>query len=295
MKIYNKRKLNSDGFSHFEIVLVILIIAAIAFVGVREIARSHADAPGDVLTYYGTNRLQSSFVFPSPNPNSPIVIFVHGGGFNSSYATWEAGDVKDLQSAGFTVFDVNYNTDTTTTPAFPLETNDIVAATNWAIRYGFRYNGDNKHIIMLGGSAGGTLVALAAEELNASKPDTVKTVVTLSSAMDFTQLPLDSTREKALGCLGDEHVKCTTALEAKWSPQDDNNITAANCPTDWLVINGSYEKQPVSQGVNMVNKLHALKCSARLVINTSPSTAHAFDYWNKQVTNIISYIKNGSI
>ena len=168
-------------------------------------------------------------------------------------------EAHELQAAGFAVFDVNYDTMPRSYGAFPLEIDDVVSATSWAIEHAAAYGANPSNVEMIGGSAGGQLVAMAAEALNARKSHTVSSIVTLSGALDFV-LKIEDIQDgvvkgydavhaqEALGCwLKDD--TCTQPLEKEWSAT--KNVTRANCPMDSLIINGNHESEPVDQADSM--------------------------------------------
>jgi acetyl esterase/lipase len=240
-------------------------------------------SPGAAVSY-GPGNLQKVDVYPAERPGAPLVMLVHGGGWQSSDRAWRVADARTLQAAGATVMVANYDTDSSTAPAFPREPDDIVVATEWALAHAHHYNADPNRLVLLGGSAGSTLVGLATEQLNAAKPGTVKTVITLSGAMDFTQLnPLNATRARAVGC---SSAPCTTVTEAKWSPAD--NVTPGNCPGRWIAFNSTKEMTPLPQAVTLVTALHANGCQATLIVRQG--TAHSFSYFSAELGTIESAI-----
>ena len=135
---------------------------------------------------YGSTPYQTVTVYRAKTNGSPLVILVHGGGWDSSTnVDYLPKEAADLQAAGFAVFDVNYDTMPRTYGAFPLEIDDVVDATIWAMAHATSYGASPTNVEMIGGSAGGQLVAMAAKDLNASHSGTVRAIVTLSGALDF--------------------------------------------------------------------------------------------------------------
>jgi acetyl esterase/lipase len=249
--------------------------------------------------YYGPKPAQRADIFASSVPNSTIVILVHGGGWRKQLALSHfASEAMALQQQGFTVFDINYDQDSATTPAFPLEPNDVMAATRWAIANAGLYNANPKNVVLLGGSAGGNLVALAAERLDSTNPGTVRAVISFSGPMNFTTLvPLVEngtiTSEsfvisisQALG-LTYETDAFLDVYEQEWSPA--LNIPSSNCPA-WLLFNSETELIPLSQAQEMYTNLQAAKCNATLQV--LPGTAHAFAYWDNVASAVFSFIKS---
>ncbi|MCW3069602.1 MAG: esterase/lipase, partial [Solirubrobacterales bacterium] len=120
---------------------------------------------------YGPRLAQQVNVFDSGTPNSPIVVLVHGGGWRIQYTLSRfASESMALQQQGFTVFDINYRQDSERRPAFPVEPEDVMLATRWAIDNAASFHGDPRSVFLLGGSAGGQLAGIAAEQMNAASP-----------------------------------------------------------------------------------------------------------------------------
>jgi acetyl esterase/lipase len=254
-------------------------------------------AAGVTTVSYGQSRYQTITVYPSPAKGSALIILVHGGGWDSkptqNYLPTEAAD---LQSAGFAVFDVNYDTTPRGQGAFPLEINDVVAATIWSVTHAAAYGASPTNVEMVGGSAGGQLIAMAAEEINAFAPDAVRSIVTLSGALDFVKKMQDIQNgtvrgydafhaQTALGCrlrLG----TCTPQLETKWSPAE--NVTNTNCPPASLIINSSHESEPVDQADSMTSALRAHNCAVTETIRNG--SAHSFAYWKAVSASVIGFL-----
>jgi acetyl esterase/lipase len=246
-----------------------------------------AVANSSTTASYGSSPYQTVTVYPAPTTGAPLVILVHGGGWDSTVGYDQLPtEAIDLENAGFAVFDVNYDTMPRSYGAFPLEIDDVVNATSWAIAHADSYGADPTNVEMIGGSAGGQLVAMAAEELNAAAPGTVRSIVTLSGALDFVLKMEDiqdgrvrgydaTHSQEALGCrLKDD--TCTVALETQWSPAEQ--VTSGDCPADALIINSSDEREPVDQANSMTSALDASGCRVTEIIRDGHE--HSFAYWN---------------
>lgn len=260
---------------------------------------------------YGPKHGELANIWASSTPSSTTVILIHGGGWRKqgglSYLKKQA---LALQSQGFSVFSINYRQDTANKPAFPLEPNDVIMATQWAIAHASTYNADPANVVLVGGSAGGNLAALAAEQLDAAHTGTVRAVVSLSGPMDFeTLIPLvdDGTIQnknfitsiyRAIG--GDEEegffggegeegeeVALTQGLMREGSPV--MHIPGQrNCP-DWLLFSSEEDLVPLSQAQEMYGDL--LKASCKATLQVIPGNQHAFAYWNQTDETIFSFLK----
>jgi len=245
---------------------------------------------------YGPSPLEVADVYPSSAPRSPTVILVHGGGWRKQgqLSRFEL-ESKSLQREGFTVFEINYDQDSPAVPAFPLEPNDVIAATRWAIANGARFNANPSDVVLLGGSAGGNLVALAAEQLDAASPGTVRGVVSLSGPMNFlTLMPMleedtisnesfNTSVHRALGF--EEGGVFPQAYAEQWSPA--LHVPAKSCP-NWLIFNSETEFIPLSQAQGLYASLVKAKCKATLQV--VPGSEHAFMYFHRVKPAIFSFI-----
>ncbi len=271
------------------------VLTAVALLGCAPLGLASASAspapfiPNPKYLYYGTSKLQYIIPYKAKTPNSKLVALIHGGGWQSSELSWNKREAADLQAAGFAVAVVNYDTDSPTVPAFPLEPNEVVQGIAYAMAHASAFNANSTVIDLVGGSAGSTIGALAAEQLNDAKSGTVGKVLTLSGAMDFTLYNsttnlLDTTQSVALGC---PITNCPVATEAAASPA--KHITSTNCPTNWVLFNSTIEKTPLAQPQAMLAALQAAHCNASLV--TINGIDHSWQYWDKELAVIIADLK----
>ena len=247
---------------------------------------SYGPSPGELETIYAARA-----------PGARTVVLVHGGGWRlQKFATEDGLEAKYLQLQGFTVFDINYDQDSPTLPAFPLETGEVAAATEWAIAHAAQYNADPSNVVMIGGSSGAQLAARAAEQLDLAAPGAVRAVVSLSGPMDFTTLvPLAQSggvRDRsyvtsigqALGCPGALST-CSPAYETEWSPA--LNIPAVGCP-DWLLFDSQVDTPAILQADEMLAHLQAQACKATV---TTVPTGHGFSYWTQVSASIVAFVR----
>jgi acetyl esterase/lipase len=263
-------------------------------------ATATSDPYGTVYEYvpYGPSPNEVADIYVSPVPNSPTVILVHGGGWRQQGPLGRLHlPAMALQQQGFTVFEINYDQDSLTTPAFSLEPDDVIEATRWAIGNGARYNANPAKVVLLGGSAGGQLVALAAERLDAVSPGTVDGVVTLSAPTNFlTLLPLleansitnesfETSVYRALGIKDETPTPADLAFAAEWSPA--LHAPVASCPR-WFMFSSEKDFVPISQSQEMTGNLVAAGCRAKLGV--VPGGEHSFDYFRYVKPAIFNFI-----
>jgi acetyl esterase/lipase len=253
---------------------------------------------------YGPRLAEQMDIFESAASNSPIVVLVHGGGWRFQYALSRfAGEAKALQAQGFTVFDINYQQDSERRAAFPTESNDVVLATRWAMANAGQYHANPGNVVLLGGSAGGQLVGVAAEQMNAAAPGTVKGVVSLSGPMNlesmlslveggsYTNEEFAYSLNQALGRLpGTTIFASTSELEsypAAWSPA--LHVAPRTC-AKWLLFNSQEEGIPLSQAQEMASAAAHAGCSASLQV--VPGSKHAFGYFGLVANTIFDFIRS---
>ena len=245
---------------------------------------------------YGASPAEKATVYGQNSSGATTVVLVHGGGWRlQKLATEEGSESKSLQLAGFVVVDIDYSQDSPTETAFPLETNDVLDATDWAIANAAAYGGNGANVVLLGGSAGGQLVARAAELADVAQPGAVRAVISLSGPMNFTTLvPLAESGGikdrnyvfsigQALGC-SSSFASCSGSYETEWSPA--LNIPTSGCP-DWLLFTSEIDTVATAQANEMLGDLDAAGCTAREEVLT---TGHGFSYWSSISKTVSDYI-----
>jgi acetyl esterase/lipase len=255
---------------------------------------------------YGPRQRQFLDAYVSATPGAPVVMLVHGGGWRALYGPllFESESVS-LQQQGITVFAIQYDVDSSTMPAFPLEPNDVELAAHWAIANARSYNGNPADLTLLGGSAGGQLVAAAAERLDAAQPGAVRGVVSLSGPTDLTALTAMTeagllTNENFITSVRQAVARNTEtgvpylytepwqqeAYENAWSPA---LTPGPNCPR-WLLFNSESELIPLSQANELQEGLTQAGCESTL--HVFAGTRHAFAYWKAALPQIISFVRS---
>jgi len=318
------KKLNQKGSFHY-LLLIAVVVVAVALVAIR-VGKSNATQTPTTKTASTTTKLparvaniaytsgtcadtrtisnQMGDMYPSPVANSPVVVFVHGGGWIGNSRLQFVNEVRYLQAQNISVFNIDYCLDSTTISAFPMEVDDVKLAAQWAIANASQYNGNPSDVILLGGSSGGQLVGMAAEQLNAAASGTIKGVVTLSGPTNFVSLVQDDYNgqitdtsfaaniPRALGCIikpittTKPENTCSTTTETQWSPA--LQVNSSNCPAGWQIFNSQNELMPMDQPNAMISALQANNCQVTSQI--LPGTAHAFGYWSSVESSIASFI-----
>jgi acetyl esterase/lipase len=112
---------------------------------------------------YGTHSNQKLDYTTAANPNSPIMMVIHGGG-------WMAGNKSDpaftnvaqlFRNAGYAVVNINYRlSNDVGYPGYPAIPSDVACALAWTKSNAALIKGDSSRILMYGNSAGAYLAAL---------------------------------------------------------------------------------------------------------------------------------------
>lgn len=151
------------------------------------------------ITYCSINgvALKLDVYYPSSyEPDWPVAMFVHGGGWRSGDKTQGISmkDVAELRKSGFLVVSVNYRL--APEYKFPAMIEDVKCAVRYLRAHASEYNLDADHIGVWGSSAGGHLVALlGTSDVNAGwdvgeyldQSSRVQAVVDMFGPSDFTQ------------------------------------------------------------------------------------------------------------
>jgi arylformamidase len=127
----------------------------------RDVAYADKPHPRQVLDIHS----------PVGAKDSPVVFWIHGGG-------WQTGDKKEVQikpkaftDKGFVFVSTNYRL----LPEFPMETiiADVAKALGWTHRNIARHGGDPKRIFVMGHSAGAQLAAYVCIDKRVLKAENV--------------------------------------------------------------------------------------------------------------------------
>ena len=123
----------------------------------------------------------------------PVVVFVHGGSWNSGSKGPYEFVGRALAAQGFLTLVINYRLHDE--KPFPGFVEDTALAIDWATKHAGEYGGDPTQIFAMGHSAGAYNVVLAVLDKHylaalGNDGQAIKGVVTLSGPFDF--LPLDS-------------------------------------------------------------------------------------------------------
>ncbi len=134
---------------------------------------------------YGNSDLQSVDIFPSPQENSPILIFIHGGYWRAldkrNYSFVAEPFIKNNVTAGI----VNYRL----LPSVDMNTllNDVEASISLIRGQASRFNGNPDSVTLSGHSAGGHL-ALMAYIMNEDLRASITSICSISGIFDLAPI-----------------------------------------------------------------------------------------------------------
>lgn len=105
---------------------------------------------------YGDHERHRLDVFPPDNGASPVVLFVHGGGFiggdKGNDPPFYGNVGRYFAQAGFCAITMNYRL--APADSWPAGAEDVAAALSWVVTNAEAYGGDGSRIMLLGQSAG---------------------------------------------------------------------------------------------------------------------------------------------
>ena len=124
---------------------------------INESARARADLTCHLDESFGPTRPETMDIFPAPQPDGPIVVFIHGGYWRRLSAKEFSFAARGLVARGMTAVITNYALCPQVTIAEI--TRQSRAAVAWIYRNAARFNGSAERIFVAGHSAGGHQVA----------------------------------------------------------------------------------------------------------------------------------------
>jgi acetyl esterase/lipase len=148
-----------------------IVLPAIAFVMLAGATVTLGQAPASETTIrrdllYATHdgvRLSGDFYRPEGPGKHPVVVAVHGGGWqdgtgSGSYRNWG----PYLAERGIALYSIDYRLSRPGYASYPQAVHDVVAAIRFVKHNAADLNVDPERVALMGDSAGGHLVALVA-------------------------------------------------------------------------------------------------------------------------------------
>jgi acetyl esterase/lipase len=214
---------------------------------------------------------------PDGNGPFPVVILVHGGG-------WSVGDktglfhipTEALTKANFTWFSINYRM----APAYlwPDCYEDTKTAIRWVKAHATEYKGDPRRIALVGYSAGGHLVCLAATL--ADEETRVQAVVGMSPPTDLElDLPRRGGLSTSLQHLLNRPKEVTEECRKLLHEMSPINHVKPGLPPFLLMQGDKDNSVPYQGSLNFQAKLEANGDSCDFI--TLKGAPHNIATWNK--------------
>lgn len=238
---------------------------------------------------------------------APVVIMIHGGGFDTGDKTELTPYAEAMAAEGFVIVNVNYTLSTPGSGGYPRQVQEIQGAIRWSTSHARQYGGDPARLALVGFSAGGYLAAMAGLRESGLKGRPVKAVVTLSAPLDLPaleqifrarisacgyrsscpQLP-DAPQPSSFGTLFDflgcPKGNCPAALIRDASPR--SQVSAAD--PAFLIFNSADELIPSSQATDMGSALRADRVPEQVVI--IPGSQHGEAYLPEVSASILQFL-----
>jgi acetyl esterase/lipase len=140
---------------------------------------------------YGAGKLKLDVYCPSTTKRGPVVVFVHGGGWNSGSKDEYKFVAATLTQQGWIAVLPDYRLYPQV--KYPAFVNDVAAAVLWTHAHAAEYGGDPEQIFLMGHSAGAHIAMMIA--LNPSflsdRPAWIKGVIGLAGPYDFLPFTRD--------------------------------------------------------------------------------------------------------
>ncbi len=200
--------------------------------------------------------------YPEGKGPFPVILSVHGGRwFRESKSTHSAIKVRDWAAFGYVAVSIDYRL-IGCSPA-PACYQDVLCAIRWLHANPHKYPIDNKRIFLIGQSAGGHLVSLAATLGDGpfkrtggweDQPHDFRAMICVSSPYELTKLDWGSGWTPS----SEEPVA------ARQLASPINHISAKMKPI--LILHSDDDKSvPIQQALDMVNALKKAKVQHRFV------------------------------
>jgi len=241
---------------------------------------------------------------------APVVIVVHGGGWNSGDKKDEVPYAEAMTSEGFVTVNVNYTLSSAEAPGYPDQIQEIQQAITWTIAHARQYGGDPNQIVLVGFSAGAYLSAMAALRDSNLPGHPIKAVVTLSAPFDFPVVQAMLRQRVAMcgyspSCPQDKQDPPQDTLAAFATMYDFLGCPTGNCSSQllraaspvthvttsappFLIFNSSDELIPSSQATDMADALKAAGVPEQVVI--VPGSQHGEAYLPEVDGTILNYL-----
>ena len=254
------------------------------------------------VIYDPKNGLETDIYYPdNTDSNTKILIFWHGGG-------WFTGDKKDnknigvqLANAGFMTFIPNYRLSPKYT--FPAAHNDSENFVNWLLKSEYTDEDDQKNIVQIGASSGGTLALFTAGKFGFP-------TVTWSAPVEFSNwfknhkdvIPTrDARNDLGKTDQADINNSFYKYFTLSYIQKDDPHLLSKLNVTSYdlqklnqlMMINSANELTPIDSVLDFVSYLakHNHEVQLLVIKGTRHAMSYAKDYLDESVDYLRQIIK----
>jgi acetyl esterase/lipase len=233
--------------------------------------------------------LLADIAFPAGREGLPAILSVHGGRWRAGNRT-DASSIKvdEWAAAGFFSMSIDYRL-VGSTPA-PAPYQDVLCAIRWLHAHAREYHVDPQRIYLIGQSAGGHMVSLAATLGAGQYPKTggwddspmdFRAVISVAGAYDLNTLSWGNLWTPLAGNVEAERA---TASPLK-------HVSASTKPL--LVIHSDDDRSvPIQQAVDMSHALEAAKVKTRFVHYTDKGHMGIIDDVIKEARAFIAEVES---
>jgi acetyl esterase/lipase len=261
----------------------------------RAVAARQASAPVVTRTdvIYGRvegSALLANLAYPDGPGSRPAILSVHGGRWRAGHRS-DASSIKVTQWAEFGFFAMSIDYRLVGGSPAPAPYVDLRCAIRWVHAHADDYGIDPERVYLIGQSAGGHLVSLAATLGDGPYPkaggweharSAVRAVISVAGPYDLNTLSWGNLWTPVTG----------DVEEARRLASPATHVSAATTPT--LIIHSDDDRSvPVQQAVDMVEKLKANGVRHRFVRYTDRGHMGITDEIVKEVRAFIAEVEPG--
>lgn len=231
----------------------------------------------------------------SDAPLSPVLIYVHGGGWISGSANMRANDMRWFASQGFVVFSVGYSLSSEQRHLWEVTQQQIGCALRWIGGHAREFKADASRTVMFGESSGGNLAINSAYDARAGRlpgndcPGAIPNigaVVSLYPVVDVADF--HDNPDLALGSFSRRMAGSYTGGSPRQWPDRFSYVSTVGrisefAPPTLLFVGEADHIVPIGPAYTLVDQLKALGVDATLI--DVPHAEHAFGMMHGSMLN----------
>lgn len=238
---------------------------------------------------YRNRNLNLSIYCPKDGLTYPVVLMIHGGGWNSGSPDMQKALALNLAQKGFVTATVEYRL--IPEELYPAGAEDLNDAVKWLYENADKYNIDRNKIAVSGCSAGGQLAALIGTK---NKADLIKAIINIDGISTFVVPETVNRAEKARA------EKNTMPVDALWL-----GGTYSEKPETWIDASALYWVNEKSAPVCFINSSiprfhngrdeHVKKLDSLGIyseVHTFDKTPHTFWHFHPWHLSTVNYVAN---